>query len=325
MRIKGIDVSGYNPIRDYALAAADGVEFAIIKIIRKDLQPDKLFETHWTGFERVGVPIQGVYNYTYATTVDMARSAAQRVIEVLSGRKTMVWLDIEYSGLAGKGQELIDIINTYAAVIQNAGLQFGIYTYLAFYNANMRKYADQLQQYPFWVARYPSTQPMDNNEDPDLNKCPDVGQHLYGWQYSSSGVVQGIPGRVDLDEWYVDIEAQDVATPVTDYITEGFAREMATALGLPADSIREEILSATVTISTSKNRYHAAVTPLERLLKEHGYYAGAIEAEQGKTPIFGSGMAKATALYQAAQVELKRPDREWTAGNRSYRTALQIG
>lgn len=324
VRIKGIDVSGYNTISSYDGVAADNVDFAIIKIIRRDLQPDKLFEKHWKGFEDARIPIQGVYNYSYATYAGKFRSDAKRVLEVLDGRQTMVWLDIEDKSLAGLGAKLVDGIRTYADVILNAGMQFGVYTYLSFYNSYLRRYADKLND-PFWLARYPSSQPIDNNADPNNKSCPDIGKKLYGWQYSSKGIVDGIKGFVDLDEWYVSIEADDDASVVqseVSYINDGFRAEMARLLGLPVNVSVEDILAATVTISAKTNKHHPTVTALERLLKEHGYYTGEIEADMGKRPIFGNGMAKGTALYQTRKVGLRVPDKEWTAGKRSYKTAL---
>ena len=47
MAIKGIDVSSYQGNIDWAQAKSDGVQFAILKVIRKDLQPDKTFEANW--------------------------------------------------------------------------------------------------------------------------------------------------------------------------------------------------------------------------------------------------------------------------------------
>lgn len=325
MKSKGIDVSGYNVVRDYAAVAADNVDFAILKVIRKDLQPDKLFETHWTGFEGARVPIQGVYNYSYATTVAKFRSDALRVLEVLAGRKTMVWLDIEDKSLRGLGRTLVEGIRAYAEVIQGAGLQFGVYTYLSFWNSYLRPYSDRLGC-PFWIARYPSAQAVYNDKEPDAGKCPDIGKTLYGWQYSSKGIVDGINGYVDLNEWYVDIEARTVAPvqPAEDYITDGFRSELARLLGLSERTSAEDVLHKTVTVSTGANRNHASVTALERLMAAHGYYTGIIEADIGKTPIFGNGMAKATALYQAREVGLMVPDKEWTGGNKSYKKALGL-
>lgn len=325
MNAKGIDVSVYNTITDYGKVAAAGVGFAIIKVIRKDLEPDKLFETHWAGFEGAGIPIQGVYNYSYAATVTKFRLDAKKVLEILADRKPMVWLDIEDNCQKGLGQLLVDGINAYAGVIQAAGLPFGVYTGLSFYNDYLKAYANQLQ-YPFWVARYPVSTDMSIATTPNADKRPDISKELYGWQYSSKGLISGINGYVDLNEWYAGIEAQTQVTVESAgrYIKDGFRKELAAALGLKESANVSEVLSKTLTISAKRNCNHVSVTPLERMLKEHGYYNGVIEADQGKKPIFGNGMAKATTLYQSNIVGLKKPDAEWTAKNKTYKKALQI-
>ena len=124
--MKGIDVSSYQGTIDWGKVKWAGVQFAILKIIRKDLNPDKTFEQNWQGCTDVGMPIQGVYNYSYATTAGKAKTDAQRVIEVLAGRKTFVWLDVEDRCQQGLGQTLIDIINTYQSEIKTAGLEFAV-------------------------------------------------------------------------------------------------------------------------------------------------------------------------------------------------------
>lgn len=332
MQIKGIDISSYNNVRDYAAVAADGIEFAILKIIRKDMRPDTRFEQHWRGCEAARIPIQGVYHYSYAASVAKFKDDAQRVLEVLAGRKVMVWLDIEDKSLQKLGKTLMEGIRAYADVIQGAGLPFGIYTYQSFYNGFLAPYKDSLQ-YPYWVARYPSGAAMTPEQDPQADKCPDIGQKLYGWQYSSQGVVNGIAGNVDLDEWYVDVEASvvngDVEVTAADkavgnYIADGFRSDLAAALGLSPDASAADVLAKTVTISSRINQHHAAVTPLERLLKAHGYYTGDVEADQGKRPFFGNGMSKATKLYQVKLLGYRQPDAEWTAQNKSYQKALRL-
>jgi len=324
--LKGIDLSAYNHVRDYEKVANDNVDFVILKIIRKDSLPDKLFETHWSGFENIGVPIQGVYNYSYATTVEKFKSDAKKVISVLNGRKTMVWLDIEDSCLKTIGRTLIDGIKAYADVISSAGLEFGIYTYVSFYNTFLKSYASELN-YPFWVARYPSSKNMDIDLDPSNKNCPVIGKTTYGWQYSSKGKVDGIVGDVDLNVWFTDIEATECTNNHAtshNYRDEWFKKELARNLGLNEMTPANEILKHTVTINTSKNKNHSSVTALERLLKTYGYYTGIIESDYGREPVFGNGMSKATYMYQANVVGLKKPDKEWTAKNKSYKTALGI-
>ena len=102
--MKGIDVSSYQGSIDWSKVKWAGVQFAILKIIRKDLNPDKTFEQNWKGCTDAEMPIQGVYNYSYATTVGKAKTDAQRVSEGLAGRKTCVWLDVEDRCQQGLGQ-----------------------------------------------------------------------------------------------------------------------------------------------------------------------------------------------------------------------------
>ena len=44
---KGVDVSSYQGKIDWPKVKNAGVEFAILKVIRKDLAPDNQFENNW--------------------------------------------------------------------------------------------------------------------------------------------------------------------------------------------------------------------------------------------------------------------------------------
>ncbi|MCC8139700.1 MAG: LysM peptidoglycan-binding domain-containing protein [Lachnospiraceae bacterium] len=216
MSIKGIDVSSYQGTIDWAKAAAAGVQFAILKVIRRDRNPDKQFENNWAGATEACVPIQGVYNYSYAATVAKAKRDAQAVISVLGGRTPMVWLDVENDVQKNIGQMLTEIINAYGAIITAAGCRFGVYTGLGFYNSYIRPYADQIT-YPFWIAHYPGSVSMSISADPADDRRPEIVHDLYGWQYSSKGSVSGISGNVDLDELYVAVETEEAASAAVSY------------------------------------------------------------------------------------------------------------
>lgn len=199
---KGIDVSSYQGTIDWAKVKADGVEFAILKVIRKDLDPDKQFENNWSGCEAAGMPIHGVYNYSYATTIAKAKTDAQKVLGILNGRKARVYLDVEDACQKNLGSLLIDIINAYADVITGAGLEFGVYTGLSFYNTFIRPYGGV--SYPLWIARY-------GNNDGSLNEAykPSVAG-MIGWQFTSKAQVAGISGNVDMNIWYEEFEQKEV-------------------------------------------------------------------------------------------------------------------
>lgn len=200
MNKKVIDVSSYQGDIDWKRVKESGIQGAILKAIRKDLNPDKHFENNWKGCEKVALPIIGVYNYSYAVTLDKAKLDARKVITILSGRKVKVWLDIEDACLKGKGVFLLEIIKAYQNEIELAGLDFGVYTGLSFYNSNLKPYINQ-PFCNFWIARYPYGTRMDVSKNPPSKKKPVISQ-LEGWQYSSKGQVSGIQGNVDMNLWY---------------------------------------------------------------------------------------------------------------------------
>ena len=196
-----IDVAAYQGVIDWKKVKSAGVEGAIPKVIRKDLNPDKMFEANWKGCEAAGMPLAGVYNYSYATTAAKARTDAQKVLRILNGRKAKVWMDVEDKCLKGKGKTLIAIINAYGDVITAAGYEFGVYTGLSFYNSYIKPWAGYVK-HGFWIARYPSTSTRNIKQLPDVKKQPAILHVLEGWQWSSAGSVPGINGKVDLNIWY---------------------------------------------------------------------------------------------------------------------------
>lgn len=210
--MRGIDVSSYQGDINWEKAKADGVEFAILKVIRKDLNPDNTFEKNYKECERVGLTILGVYQYSYATTVEKAKIDAKRVLQILGNRKPMVWLDVEDKCQMGLGDRLLDIILAYKKVITDSGRQFGVYTGLSFYNSYLSKYRIYLLGIPFWIARYPSKSPTTIKAPVNILKKPSIENTLYGWQYSSTCLVDGIKGNVDVNEWYVKTEKETYAS-----------------------------------------------------------------------------------------------------------------
>lgn len=193
--IKGIDVSCYNGKIDWKKVKAAGVQFAVLKVVNKSLSADSRFEENWKGCIDNKITIKGVYNYSYATDVTKAKADAKRVIEILKGRKTTVWLDVEDECQMNlpKGK-LVDIINAYAKVILNAGCSFGVYTGEFEYNNSMKPYG--MPAYRMWIARYGK-----DDGTMDLKYEPHV-PNLAGWQYTQKGKVNGISGNVDMDWFY---------------------------------------------------------------------------------------------------------------------------
>ena len=124
--VKGVDVAKWNGMIDWGRVKAAGIEFAILKVINKQCREEDSFSRNYAGASAKGLSI-GIYNYSYATSVEMAQNAARKVLQVLAGKKLQcwIWLDVEDKCQQGIGHKLIDIIKAYQKIIEAAGYEFG--------------------------------------------------------------------------------------------------------------------------------------------------------------------------------------------------------
>lgn len=214
--MKGIDVAKWNGVIDWNKVKAAGVEFAVLKVIDKSNKTEASFVRNYAAAVAAGITVD-VYNYLYTITESAAREAARAVVNALAGRKIgKVWADAEDACLKNKGIKLIRILNTYKAVIEAAGYEFGVYTGLSFYNSYIKPYKAYIDC-DFWIARYPSTKDMTIAMDPPASKKPAICHNLWGWQYSSKGKISGISGYVDLDICYAKADSNGTMQSTTAY------------------------------------------------------------------------------------------------------------
>ncbi len=206
--MKGIDVAKWNGAIDWKKVKDSGVEFTILKVINKQCQKEDAFERNYNGAISQGLPVD-VYNYSYALTVNKAISDAKTVLSAIGGKKIgAVWLDIEDKSQTNLGMTLIEIINAYKKIIESAGYKFGVYTGFSFYNSFIKPF-HTFVDCPFWIARYPSKAQMDFTDMPREDRNPSILHPLWGWQYTSTGRVNGIAGNVDLSLTYEVVEREE--------------------------------------------------------------------------------------------------------------------
>lgn len=213
---KFIDVSTYQGSVNWNQVKTSGINKVILKIMNKNLKPDSRFEEYYKSCTQSGIDVIGVYNYSYATNVAKAKNDAAKVLSILNGRKTKVWLDVEDDCQKNLGALLIDIINAYQKVIEDAGYEFGIYTGLSFYNSYIKPYSHLINCNDWWIARYyNSYNKMALNVNPNEQYKPNIGKDIYAWQYTSSGQVTGINGNVDVNVLYGKTTGSSNTKPVT--------------------------------------------------------------------------------------------------------------
>lgn len=217
MKIKGIDVSDNQKNINWGKVKKAGVEFAILRTVRRSGTIDKQLASNIIGCLDAGIPFD-FYKYGYATTESAAMVEAQQVINTLLGygvnpsKETIIWYDVEDKvQISLSTEKLTKIVETFKRAVEDAGFVFGLYMGKCAYEkgeVDLSKFSDHT-----WIARYykgESVFEFSNEPNKDYAPTAKTGT-LWGWQYTSKGKVDGISGYVDLNVAYYDIKQTKVS------------------------------------------------------------------------------------------------------------------
>lgn len=159
---------------------------------------DPYFITNVNGCINNNIPY-GVYFFSQATSVEEAKEEANYTLNLLKRFKIQplfpIYIDTEYSNNLHTGRadklakdDRTNIVKAFCNTIENAGYYAGIYASTSWYNNKLND--SELINFTHWVADYRSYNGYKGN---------------YGmWQYTSSGKLNGISGRCDLNWCYID-------------------------------------------------------------------------------------------------------------------------
>lgn len=192
---KGIDVSKFQGDIDWNKVAADGVEFAIVRVGFRgygsgQIVEDEKAKANLEGAKKAGIKL-GVYFFSQAVTEAEAVEEAKYVVSMIKDYNIEypVFFDTEEipdaderaEGLSK--EELTDIAVAFCEVIKKEGYTPGIYANLRWFSGALN--LEKLEDYYKWYAYY------------DSNLYFPYKIHM--WQYSETGKVDGITGTVDMN------------------------------------------------------------------------------------------------------------------------------
>ncbi len=192
---KGIDVSKYQGEIDWNKVAADGVEFAIIRLGYRGygtgaIVLDENFEANIKGATNAGIKV-GVYFFSQAITKEEAVEEAAFVLEHIKGYKLeypivfdtedIVNEDSRTEGLTN--EQRTDIAIAFCETVKAADYKPMIYANLRWFTMSLDM--SRLEAYEKWYAYYDSKMYFP--------------YEISMWQYTESGQVNGINGNVDLN------------------------------------------------------------------------------------------------------------------------------
>lgn len=193
----GIDVSGHNGNIDWDKVKASGVDFVMLRIGGRGygtegvMYNDTYFKENLRGAKAAGLSV-GAYFFSQAATVQEAKEEAEYTLSLLGGEKLQYPIAFDWEIVeSAEGtridnispQTLTDCARVFCDTIKDAGYIPCIYTgtTLAYYKYHL----GQLSDIDLWYAFYSDT--------------PNMYYNYTMWQYSCTGVVDGIEGDVDLN------------------------------------------------------------------------------------------------------------------------------
>ncbi len=194
-QLKGIDVSKWNGRIDWKKVKKAGIDFCIIRTGYSKTVDHKFKYNIEEAIEN-GLQI-GVYHFSYATTNAKAKEEAEFCLKLIKPyRKYItlgVWFDYEYDsvsysrryGVYPTKKSVTSLAKTFCSTVEKNGYSTGIYTNLDFSSNYFTK--EVLNKYPTWIAVW--------------GKMNYHGKYVM-WQYTDSGRVDGIHGKVDMNIFY---------------------------------------------------------------------------------------------------------------------------
>ena len=203
----GIDVSKWNKEIDWEQLRKEGVEFAIIRAGYRgsssgSLVVDPYFEQNMKGALANGINV-GVYFFTQALNEREAVEEASIVLSLIKGYDITypVFIDSEGAGGNGRADNLdvptrSKVCQAFCETIRSGGYTAGIYASKNWLNnrLDITKFSGDNV---IWLAEY-------RNDD-----APTYGGTYGLWQYTSSGRINGIEGRVDFNLCYWDFGEEE--------------------------------------------------------------------------------------------------------------------
>lgn len=224
MTKKGIDVSSSQGVINWK-ETAKAVDFAILKAggSNAGFYTADRFAENYKNATAAGVPL-GAYYFVgpnFTTAAD-GKADAQRFLAILKGKRFAypLFCDIDTGDEAPRPEDKkgnTDAVIAFCETMQAAGYYCGIYA-SAEAGFKERLDASRLKNFDFWVADYRAS-------------TIEAGKPALAcgmWQYSETGSVAGITGKVDLDIAFKDYPAIIKAKGLNGYKTAASQTQTAT-------------------------------------------------------------------------------------------------
>ena len=196
--ITAIDVSAYQEDIDWQKVADSGVEMAMIRAAFRGwgekgvIKVDEYVHKNLQGADEVGLTV-GVYFFSQATSVEEVDEEIDILLDIIKDHNITgyVVFDWEYVSEEARtanvdARTLTDCSLHFCKRVEEAGYVPMVY-FNTYQGINLLE-LEELKAYDFWLARYT-----------DRMNFP---YRVRMWQYTDSGKVPGIKGKVDINVFF---------------------------------------------------------------------------------------------------------------------------
>lgn len=195
--MKGIDVSKYQGVIDFAKVKSDGIDFVMIRAGYGAGYIDQQFQRNITECNRLNIPC-GVYWFSYALTPAMAAREAEYCLSAVAPYKLEfpIAFDYEYDSVSYAKRNNVNVTKSLASAIAKSfcgKIEAAKYYALNYTNKDFLSRYYEAMDYGIWLAAW-------NGGDEMPSGCQI-------WQYTSTGTVAGINGYVDMNITKIDFPA----------------------------------------------------------------------------------------------------------------------
>lgn len=194
---EGIDVSHYQERIDWnTVAAAGEISYVYLKATEGEDYVDRTYEYNLREARRVGLSV-GAYHF-YRPKVDPEVQFQNIIRNVKAENQDLVpMIDIEDRGHVSHEKFIRDLRTLIRLVEEHYGRKPLLYSYQNFYNQHL---IGHFPGYHWMMAKYAETPPNLKDDTPYIM-----------WQYTSSGRMPGIKGKIDRSCIMGDFELHELS------------------------------------------------------------------------------------------------------------------
>ena len=186
---QGIDVSNWQKSINFLSVKRSGIDVVYIKSSEGRSFIDPYFETNYKNAKANDLKI-GFYHYVTARNTDQAKEQALFFSKVIKEKHVDCKLAMDFEDFGNlSNYQVNEISKVFLDTLENTTSCKAVIYSNAYSARNI--FSNELTKYPLWVANYGVSAPGSNGK----------WDNWVGWQYTSTGTVNGILGYVDKNQF----------------------------------------------------------------------------------------------------------------------------